>query len=76
MNAKDQKEIKAFDDWLDFIKGESEKYRKKGILYGRADFTDMDLAADEVERRMADGEQIEDFVPKMINEGYVMEVFE
>jgi len=76
MNEQDRKEIEAFDAYMQHQKDQCEYYGKQGIIYGSASYTDMDLCADEVQRRMDAGEKFEDFVPEMYKMGYEMSVFE
>jgi len=47
-----------------------EEHRKKGIIYGSASVTDLDLMLDEIERRLDNGENFEEFLIEMEKEGY------
>jgi len=76
MNTQDQKEIVAFESYLQYHIDQRRKYADQGIIYGSASFTDMDLCGDEVARRLNNNERIEDFVPELYKEGWEMSVFE
>jgi len=76
LNTQDQKEIAAFDSYLAEEIARTKKYAEQGIKYGSASYTDMDLCGDEVARRLANNERIEDFVPELYKEGWEMSVFE
>jgi len=76
LTPKDQKEIKAYDDWIQSMKDESQRLAKEGILYGNASYTDMDLAADAVQEYLDDCVEPEKFIPLMYAKGYEMSVFE
>jgi len=68
--------------WVQWEKEQEELERKtkeagkKGIIYCSAEYTNQQLAADEVEAMLQDGEELEDFVPRMYKEQYDMELFE
>lgn len=75
MNEKDRKEIQAYDDMIQGVIDQEEKYAKQGIIYGSACYTDMILCIDEAERRMDAGESFENFIPEMIKIGYEIDIF-
>ena len=47
-----------------------EEHHKKGILYGSACVTDLDMMLDEILRRLENNEPLEEFLIEMEEEGY------
>ena len=51
-------------------KKQVEEHHKKGILYGSACVTDLDMMLDEILRRLEKGELVENLLVEMEEEGY------